>query len=188
MADKVRLESNAFLYPMPVVLVGATVNGKPNYLAVAWITRVNYQPPLLGMALSKRHHTTRGIREHGEFGVSIPGRQLLAATDYVGLVSGSAVYKSKVFESFTGVLPHAPMARECPVAMACRVVQAVDLPSNEFFIGEIVEAFADPDVLTAGAPDIEKLQPITLTMPDNRYWAVGPPLGAAWSIGKSYQP
>lgn len=187
MADKVRISSNAFVYPMPVVLVGAMVEGKANYMAVAWVTRVNYQPALLGIAIGKRQYTARGIREHREFGVSIPGRDLMSATDYVGLVSGSAVDKSKVFESFTGTLAYAPMARECPLTMACRVVQVVDLPSNELFLAEIVEAFADPAALNNGAPDIQKLQPIMLTMPDNRYWGIGDSLGAAWSIGKSYR-
>jgi flavin reductase (DIM6/NTAB) family NADH-FMN oxidoreductase RutF len=187
MANKVAIPRNAFLYPMPVVLVGAVVDDTPNYMAVAWVTRVNYQPPLLGVALSARHHTARGIREHGEFGVSVPSRDLLVPTDYVGLVSGAVVDKSKVFETFTGELPHAPMARECALSMACRVVQTVELASNQFFIGEIVEAYCDDAALTHGAPDIEKLRPIGLTMPDNRYWGVGEYLGAAWSAGKAYR-
>ncbi|MFB3818948.1 MAG: flavin reductase family protein [Candidatus Methylomirabilales bacterium] len=125
MRKKVAIPRNAFLYPMPVVLLGATVAGTPNYMAAAWVTRVNYDPPLLGVAVSTGHHTARGIREHGEFGVSVPSREFLVPTDYVGLVSGAAVDKSKVFETFTGALAHAPMARECPLTMACRVVQTV---------------------------------------------------------------
>ncbi|TLN07188.1 flavin reductase family protein, partial [bacterium] len=89
--DKIKISTQAFPGPMPVVIVGAHVDGKPNYITVAWITRVNFSPPMLGIALGKSHHTTRGIREHGEFGVSVPGVELLKATDYAGLVSGSRV-------------------------------------------------------------------------------------------------
>jgi hypothetical protein len=60
----------------------------------------------------------------------------------------------------------------------------VDLPVEELFIAEIVAARADEDCLTDGVPDIEKIRPFTLTMPDNRYWTVGPQAGAAWSAGK----
>jgi flavin reductase (DIM6/NTAB) family NADH-FMN oxidoreductase RutF len=188
MANKVPIATNAFLYPMPVVLVGAEVEGKPNYMAVAWITRVNYQPPLVAIGIGKRQYTARGIQAHGEFGVSVPSRGQAAATDYVGMVSGRDVDKSKVFDSFYGSLAHAPMARACPLTMACRLVQTVDLPSNLLFIGEIVEAYAEERVLSAGTPDIQKLQPIGLTMPDNQYWAVGETLGPAWSLGKEYKP
>jgi len=187
MGEKVQIPTNAFLYPMPVVLVSAVVDAKPNYMAVAWISRVNHQPPLIAVALGKRQYTARGIQVHGEFGVSVPNRDQVAATDYVGLVSGATVDKSKIFESFFGTLAHAPMARACPLTMACRLVQAVNLPSNFLFIGEIAEAYAEERILTSGMPDIEKLQPIGLTMPDNRYWSIGELLGSAWSIGKTYQ-
>ncbi len=188
MPEKVKIAANVFPFPMPVVVVSAVVEGKPNHMAVAWITRANYQPPLLGVAINKRQYTARGIQEHGEFGVSIPSRDQVAATDYVGMVSGGAVDKSKVFESFYGTLAHAPMARACPLTMACRLTQTVELPASYFFIGEIVEAYADERILSAGSPDMQKLQPISLSMPDNHYWAIGEAIGAAWSIGKTYHP
>lgn len=43
---KVKLDSNVFLYPMPVVLVGAEVQGKPNFMTVGWVSRVNLKPPM----------------------------------------------------------------------------------------------------------------------------------------------
>ena len=76
------------------------------------------------------------------------------------------------------------MIAECPLTMECRVVQTVDQPSNEFFIGDIVETYCNPDCLVDGKPDIARIRPFTLTMPDNRYWAVGPQIGKAWSDGR----
>ena len=42
---KVKIDVNACLYPMPMTLVGATVENRPNFLAVAWVARVNFRPP-----------------------------------------------------------------------------------------------------------------------------------------------
>jgi flavin reductase (DIM6/NTAB) family NADH-FMN oxidoreductase RutF len=70
--------------------------------------------------------------------------------------------------------------------MACRLTQTVDLPFNHFFIGEIVEAYSEERYLTDGMPDIRKMAPFTLTMPDNRYWSVGEPIAQAWSVGKTF--
>ncbi len=182
--DKIKLDKTVFLYPMPMTIVGATVGGRPNWLAVAWITPVNFDPLYLGVALGSDHHTNRGIREHGEFSVNIPGTELLADTDYIGMVSGAEVDKSALFPVFTGVLEHAPMIADCPVTFECRLVQTVSLPSDEFFIGEVVAAWSEERFLTVGMPDVRKFRPFTLTMPDNRYWSIGDCVGKAWFAGK----
>ena len=179
-----RIDSNVSIYPMPVVLVGAVVGGRANLLAVGWISRVNNQPPMLAMALNKRHYTNDGIREHREFSVNVPGMDLLEKADYCGLVSGKEADKSKLFNIIYGKLRSAPLIRECPLCMACTLVEVVSLPSNDLFIGEIVEAYADEGCLTAGSPDISKMQPFTLTMPDNTYWRIGEKAGKAWDAGR----
>jgi flavin reductase (DIM6/NTAB) family NADH-FMN oxidoreductase RutF len=182
--SKTRIPNNVFTCPMPMTLVGAEVDGKPNFLAAAWVTRCNPNPPLVLAALGKMHHTNRGIREHREFSVSIPSADLLKHVDYAGLVSGARTDKSGLFETFHGDLKHAPMAKACGVAMECRLVQVLELTVDELFIGEIVSAYADESCLTDGKPDVRKLNPFVLTMPDNRYWAVGEELAKAWDAGK----
>jgi flavin reductase (DIM6/NTAB) family NADH-FMN oxidoreductase RutF len=186
--DKIKIDNNGRLYPMPMTVVGTTVKGQPNYLAVAWVCRVNSSPPMMGVALGKGHHTNKGIREHKEFSVNVPGADLIKAVDYVGLVSGEKVDKSKIFESFYGQLKHAPMIRSCPLTMECKVVNTVELPADEFFIGEIVGVYTEERYLTDGKLDIHKMKPFTLTMPDNGYWSMGELLGKAWDIGKDFKP
>jgi flavin reductase (DIM6/NTAB) family NADH-FMN oxidoreductase RutF len=180
----VRIDNNVSIYPMPVVLAGAMVGEQANFLAVGWISRVNSQPPMLAMALNKRHFTNGGIREHREFSVNVPGMDLLEKVDYCGLISGREADKSKLFNVFYGKLRAAPLIRECSLCMACTLVEMVPLPSNDLFIGEIVEAYAEEECLTAGNPDISKMQPFTLTMPDNIYWMVGEKAGKAWEAGR----
>jgi flavin reductase (DIM6/NTAB) family NADH-FMN oxidoreductase RutF len=182
---KVKIDSNVSIYPMPVVLAGATVGGKANFLAIGWIARVNDRPPMVALSLSKGHHTNVGIREYREFSVNFPGLDLLEKTDYCGLVSGREKDKSGIFTLFHGDLKHAPMIRECPLTFACKLVNIVALPSNDLFIGEIAEAFAEEACLTSGAPDIAKMTPFTLTMPDNTYWKIGERAGKAWEAGRA---
>ena len=185
--EKIKVDNSTRVFPMPMVVVGAVVEGRINYLAVAWVCWVNPNPPMIGVALGKGHHTNKGIREHKEFGISIPSVDLIKAVDYVGLVSGAKADKSKVFESFQGQLQYAPMIRNCPLSLECKVVTKVDLPSNEFFIGEIVGVYTEERYLTDGKPDIKKIKPFMLTMPDSRYRGVGEIIGNAWSIGKDFQ-
>ena len=187
MMEKMKIDKSTRVYPMPVVVVGAVVEGRINYLTVAWVCHVNSNPPMIGVALGKGHHTNKGIREHKEFGISIPSVDLIKAVDYVGLMSGAKVDKSKIFESFQGQLQYAPMVRSCPLSAECKVVTTVDLPGSEFFIGEIVGVYTEERWLTDGKPDMKKIKPFLLTMPDSRYREVGEIIGSAWSIGKDFQ-
>ncbi len=67
------------------------------------------------------------------------------------------------------------------------MVTTVDLPISEFIIGEVVGAYTEERYMTDGKPDIEKIMPFSLTMPDSRYREVGKVIGNAWSIGKDFK-
>lgn len=182
---RIKLDSGAaFLYPMPMVLVGAMVAGKANFMAVAWVSRVNAKPPMFAVALG-RHHTNQGIDDNRQFSINIPNIALMEKTDFCGLVSGAKRDKSQIFELFYGQLDKAPLIAECPVCMACEVVQTVMLPADTLYIGEPKEIYSEEKYLTNGQLDIRKIQPFMLTMPDNGYWSVGERIGAAWSAGKA---
>lgn len=174
------------LYPSLTTIIGAVVEGRPNFLAVAHVGIMNHgQPQYLSFGINKAHHTNQGIHEHREFSVCIPGENLVAQTDYVGLVSGKNTDKSKVFELFQGELAHAPLIKGCPVCMECRLAQVVDFEAHEVFIGEIVATHADEGVLTeAGKIDIARVRPLLFDMASVKYWSLGAEVAACWSVGK----
>ena len=182
---KIKIDNSAaFLYPMPMVLVGTVVEGKANFMAVGWVSRVNFKPPLLAIALGP-HHTNKGIDENKEFSINIPDVSLIEKTDYCGLVSGSKTDKSELFNVFFGDLGKAPLIEECPVSISLSLFDVVKLPFNNLYIGEPKEVFSEEKYMSDSMLDIKKVNPFTLTMPDNNYWSVGDNLGKAWSIGKS---
>jgi flavin reductase (DIM6/NTAB) family NADH-FMN oxidoreductase RutF len=182
--EKINLGPKMFIYPMPVVLVGATVHGKDNFMTAAWVTRVSMDPPLAAVAINRAHYTAGGIIENETFSLNFPSAEMVAEADYCGLVSGRKTDKARLFKVFYGMLETAPMIEECPLCMECRLVNVVELPKNHLFIGEIVAGYSEDRFLTDGVPDPKKMNPIALTMPDNHYWTLGEPVGQAWSIGK----
>lgn len=180
--EKINIGNNPFLLPMPQVIVGANIGERPNFMAVGWVARVNFQPAMMAISLGP-HATTDAIVENGQFSINIPSVDLMAETDLTGLVTGAKFDKSSLFDVFYGSLPKAPLIRECPVAIECRLVQTVQLPTNHLFIGEVAGVWTEERFLTGGNLDIEKVRPFTLTMPDNGYWAVGEKIGRAWHDG-----
>lgn len=140
---------------------------------------------MLGVCVNRMHASNEAIRNSGEFSVNVPSVDMVDITDYTGLISGRNVDKSGLFEIFYGQLKSAPLIKLCPLSMECKVIQTVDLPTNTFFIAEIIDIYSEDRFLTEGKPDIKKINPFLLTMPDNRFWSIGECVGKAWNAGKT---
>jgi flavin reductase (DIM6/NTAB) family NADH-FMN oxidoreductase RutF len=180
---KTTLGVKNFLYPLPTTIVGTMIDGRPNYIAIAHVGIMDLTSISLGM--NKSHHTNQGIRKSGAFSVNIPSSALMEVTDHVGLVSGKNEDKSTLFDAFYGKTG-APMIKECKVNMECDLLQTVDLPNYDIFIGRIVNTYADDDCLVNGQLDLAKVDPLLFCMPDKGYWKLGARAGTVWSAGKGY--
>ena len=170
------------LYPLPATIVGVLVNGKPNYLTIAHVGIMDMGSVSLGMG--KIHYSNAGIKENGSFSVNLPSVKLVRQTDYCGLVSGKNKEKSEIFKTFFGKMKTAPMIEECLVNMECQLIKTVDFPTHDVFVGKVTNTYCDESVLTNGALDLEKLQPILFAMSDRSYWTIGTKLAKAWEVGK----
>lgn len=182
---KITLQKNLFCLPWTQTILGTHLKGKANFMALDWLTRVNFNPPMLGICVNKQNASHEAILQTGQFSVNVPSVEMVEVTDCTGLVSGRRTDKSGLFDIFYGELDAAPMINSCPVAMECKVVETVELPTNYFFIGEIINIYSEERFMTDGKPDIAKSRPFLLTMPDNRFWAVGECVGKAWSAGRA---
>ncbi len=168
----------------PAIIAGALVNGKPNYLAMGNYGGISPRPvPIIYLSMNKVHYTNTGIKENGYFSVNWPSKELVQKTDYVGLVSGKDTDKSSVFTSFYGTVKKAPMIAECPINILCKLIQTIDLPTQEIFIGEVVETYVAKDGLTNDKPDLKKLNPVLLG--GGNYWDLGSKVGTSFSDGKA---
>lgn len=171
------------LYPMPVTLIGAEVDGKPNFITIAHVGIMDFSH--VGISMGKMHYTNTGIKKNGTFSVNIPSVELVKKVDYCGLVSGRKFDKSAVFETFYGKLGNAPMVKECPINMECRLEMTVDMPNHDVFVGEIIESYCDELLLTGeDMVDFGKAEPILFAMYDKSYFKMGERFADAWNVGK----
>ena len=162
---------------MPVTLVGATVNGRPNYLTVAHVGIMNHaHPAYITVGLGKMHYTNAGIKENKTFSVNIPSEDMVAETDYCGIVTGRNTDKAALFEAFYGELKTAPMITECPVNIECVLRKKIHLGVHDLFLGEIVSVHVDQEILDEeGEIDFAKLSPFVFNQ--GEYWSLGKRIG-----------
>lgn len=167
------------LYPMPVVVLGAMVDGKPNWMLAAHVGIVATSRLLVSCA--KAHYTARGIQKGGAVSISLVDRSTLSKADYVGSVSGSSVDKSDVYE-WTEASNGAPVPEEAPLTIVCRVDDIYETPGFDNLILETVSVLADESIITDGRIDYDRFKPILFEGPGYSYVSTGEVIGSGGSF------
>jgi flavin reductase (DIM6/NTAB) family NADH-FMN oxidoreductase RutF len=173
------------LWPHPTVLVGADVDGVPDFAAVAWTGVAASNPPQVNVSLQPHRHSLKGIFQNRTFSVNIPSVDLVKETDYCGLVSGKDTDKAADcgFEVFYGETAGAPMIMSFPMNLECNVRHLLDLGSHILVVGQIKEVHVSEDCLTEGRPDINKIKPFVFG--PGRYFKIGEAFADAFRVGKT---
>jgi flavin reductase (DIM6/NTAB) family NADH-FMN oxidoreductase RutF len=187
--DKIKTGSYIPLPVAPIVVVGATVGGKPNYATVGFVSGVNMKPAIVCVSLNKNHYTPKGIVENGTFSLNIPSGSYAVETDYCGLVSGRETDKSEVFTSFYGELGTAPMIEEFPITCECRYIgKNIEFAMDIVYFGEIVQVYVNEEIAGENKKiDVLKADPLCYSGIENRYRSLGEDKGQGWAIGKRYK-
>jgi flavin reductase (DIM6/NTAB) family NADH-FMN oxidoreductase RutF len=184
--EKVKLGAQTLVYPMPAFLIGANVEKRANFMTAAWSGIACSEPPMISVAIRHPRYTLKGIEENMTFSVNVPSVDQAREVDYCGIVSGDKVDKAAVckFEVFYGKLQNAPMIKQCPVNLECKVEHMLDLGSHVLVIGKIEEVHVSGNCLTGGQPDVKKIRPIMwTTLPANVYQGLGDEIGKAFKVG-----
>lgn len=171
------------LYPKPMTVVGAEVNGKVNWLVVGHTGIIGHDRILVSM--SKSHYTNQGIKESKKLSINLVDRALLSKADYVGNVSGAQVDKSQVFDYHWGE-NGTPVIDASPLTMECDVVDIYETEGFDNFICTVTNTYAIPDVLdNDGKPDYNKLKPVLIDFTTYSYIATGEVIGQCLSLDKA---
>ena len=102
------------LYPTPLVVVGAMVDGKPNWTLVGHLGIIGHDHVMVSMAAP--HYSNKGIKEHKSLSINIVDEAMLARADRAGCVSGNREDKSELFPWSVGE-NGAPILNEAPVSI-----------------------------------------------------------------------
>ena len=171
------------LYPKPMTVVGAEVEGKVNWLVVGHTGIIGHDRILLSM--SKSHYTNQGIRKSKKLSVSLVSCEMLPKADYVGSVSGASVDKSEVFEYHIGE-NGTPVIDISPLTMECNVVDIYETEGFDNFICSVVNTYVSPDVLgDNGKPDYTRMKPVLFDFPTYSYLATGEVIGKCLQLDKA---
>lgn len=136
------------VYPLPAVMVStADREGKSNILTVAWTGTVCTNPAMVYISVRPERYSYGLLKDSGEFVINLTTDKLLRATDWCGVRSGRDVDKWKE----TGLTPgkaeklsYAPVIREAPVNIECKVTEVKELGSHHMFLARVEAVQVDP--------------------------------------------
>lgn len=179
---KKNLGSVLALYPTPTVVVGAMVDGSPNWVLVGHIGIIGHDRVMVSLA--KPHYTNKGIKATKALTINVVDESMLAKADYSGSTSGAKTDKSALFE-YTQGETGAPIINECKLVMECEVDDIYETDTFESFICKINSTHADEKIVnTDGKIDYNTFKPVLFEMPTYEYLRTGDVIGKCLSFGK----
>lgn len=189
---KVFLPAQPILLPSPVLIIGTYgSDGKPNIMNAAWGGIASSKPPCISVSLRAATLSYHNIKQTEAFTVNIPSEKYLKEADFVGIVSGRDYdkFKETHLTPEKSKLVNAPIVKEFPYALECKLTRQVNLGTHTMFIGEIVGMIAESDILDPNKlPDIEKVRPMLWgSFGSMAYYNIGTNLGNSFSVGKELQ-
>lgn len=179
------IKANAYIYPLPVLIVGTyNENGTPNAMNAAWGTVCDMKR--VSICLSYDHKTTQNILRDKCFTVAMADCDNVIPADYVGIVSGNDV-ENKIektgWTAVKGSKVNAPIFEQLPLALECKLI-SFDKES-EVCIGEVVSVSVDDKILDEkGKITLEKFKPICYDCGGHGYYSLGERVGNAFKDGK----
>ena len=115
-----------YLFPMPVYMIGTyNEDDTVDAMAMAWggICAEN----MVALNLEEDHKTVANLKARGAFTLSVPGRDTIVESDYMGLVSSNKVpdkFERTGLHAVKSSRVDAPVILEYPLTLECRVLYA----------------------------------------------------------------
>ena len=175
------------LYPLPAVMVSVSdKDGKNNIITVAWAGTICTNPPMVSISVRPERYSYHMIDETGEFVINLTNEDLAKASDYCGVRSGRDVDKFKEMHLTPDEEQYvkAPLIKESPVNIECRVVKKEELGSHHMFLAEVLAVHVDDAYMDeSNRFALEKTKPLVYV--HGQYFSLGRLLGTfGYSVRK----
>ena len=126
----------------PVYLLSSEYKGKKNIITIGMFAYFSGKPTLVGVGIAPSRYSFDLIRQSGEYVVNAVDGKLMEAVRICGEKSGREVDKFELAKLTPkkGVKVNAPLIKESPVSIECKVVKEVEVGDHVWFIGEVLAA------------------------------------------------
>ncbi len=175
------------LYPLPAVLITCGDSEENhNVLTIAWAGTVCTNPPMVTISIRPTRHSYEIIKRTKEFVINLTTENMVKAVDFCGVKSGRDLDKftEAQLSKDKASIVKAPLIKESPVCIECKVTQITPLGSHDLFLAEVVAVHVDPTYVDEGEKfHLDQARPLCYS--HGKYFGLGNELGTfGYSIKK----
>jgi flavin reductase (DIM6/NTAB) family NADH-FMN oxidoreductase RutF len=180
MSKKIHWKPGTMIYPLPAVMV--SLGNSPKYyniITIAWTGTICSNPPMCYISVKPERHSYGTLKEQKEYVINLTNSTIAYQTDWCGVKSGKDYNK---FEEMNltpvpATKVQAPIIKESPVNIECKVKQIVPLGSHDMFISDVIAVHVDEGLLheETGALRLDKAEMITYS--HGFYYLLGKNIG-----------
>ena len=180
---KKELKITPGIFPMPVLMIGTyNEDGTTDVMNAAWGMAQDMNQ--LKLCLSESHKTFKNLKRTMACTVALGTKNLMAESDYLGIVSGNNVADKFVktgLHSTKSQKVDAPIIEEYPICMECKVVAF----EEDGTLVEVVNVQAEEKYLNEdGTIKLDEVGIIAYDPYGHGYYEVGKKVGNAFQEGK----
>lgn len=177
------------IYPLPAVLVSCGDSPDNfNVITISWVGTICTNPAMCYISVRPERHSYDLIKNSGEFVINLTTEDMAFATDWCGVKSGKDVNKFEAMglTPVMGEMVKAPIIKESPLCIECRVKEIVKLGSHDMFIAEVLNVqankkFIDPETDTFKLSDAR-----LIAYSHGHYYKLGDEIGRfGWTVQKN---
>lgn len=183
--NKIIWNGGTLTAPLPPTLVSCGTVDSPNVLTVAWTGILSTKPPKTYISVRPERYSYNIIKDSGEFAINLPTSSLVKTVDFCGVKSGKNTDKFSVCNLTPSPSSKisAPIIKECPLSLECKVTDIVPLGSHHMFIADIVAVEVDENLVIDNKLHLEKAN--LLAFAHGEYFELGKRLGTfGYSVRK----
>ncbi len=146
---KITWKGSVQLSPLPAVLVTSKSGERENVFTVAWTGVACTQPPKVYISVRPERYSHELISESGEFVINLTTEKMVRAVDYCGVKSGRDIDKFEKcsLEREAGETVAAPVLKDSPLALECRVCEVLKLGSHDMFLADVTAVRTEESML-----------------------------------------
>lgn len=176
------------IYPLPAALISCGSSPEEyNMLTLSWMGTICTNPPMCYISVRPERHSYEIIKRTGEFVINLTNEDMAFAADWCGVKSGKDVQKFSAMKLTPekGEVVQAPIIRESPLCVECRVKEIIPLGSHDMFIADVVNVQADARYIDPKSGEFRLKDARLIAYSHGHYYKLGEEIGRfGWTVKK----
>ncbi|MDD5185389.1 MAG: flavin reductase family protein [Paludibacter sp.] len=186
--NHVSWKPGTLIYPLPAVLISCGSSPEDyNLLTISWVGTICTNPPMCYISVRPERHSYDIIKKNREFVINLTNEDMAFATDWCGVKSGKDFNKFEEMKLTPekGEKVNAPIVKESPICIECKVKEIIPLGSHDMFIAEVVNVQADVKYIDPETDTFKLSEARLIAYSHGHYYKLGEEIGKfGWTVKK----